>query len=1024
MALKKNIKISEKESAEVKKLRKEIDALKKQLASKENDKFKTLSDLAFEGIAIHQNGKVVDVNKATCKTFGYKEKEILGKSILEFVHPDFHDLVKEKVKSQDTSPYQIIMFKKGKKEFWAEILSNQTVFEGLPARVTAIRDITLQKESENTVKEAERQLSVLVDNFPGVAYRCKLDKNLTMLYLSNGFLQLTGYNPQDLINNKRIAFNDIIYDEDKGNKKLKKAIDKRNHYELEYRIIAADKSIKWVWEKGQGVYNDKGKLMFLEGFIADINDKKQYELELNQSRKDYKSLIDNSPDGILILMNDIIEFANPGALKILEAKFAQVYHKPKDYFVIKEHQKTVTERFSKARRGDSLPFQEFKIRTCKGTIIDVESKPISIQYAEKDAILVVMHDVTAQKQLIREQMRAQVAEETNEKLQKEIVDRKRAEKILFNNQKFTRLLIESSIDMICASDKDGNIVEFNAAAQNKFGYELEEVIGKPVRMLYASGTESTHITQTELRAHGYYIGEIENVKKNGETFTSFLSASILKNEDGEIIGAMGVSRDVSEAKKAEQALRDSEERYSAVYNQAYIGIAKISLTGQFLQVNQQLCNILGYTEEELKQMVFVDITAPEDMKTTVQAWDKFLNDEIEKTTIEKKYLHKNGKVIYTNLTVSLVKDTKGMASHFLSVFQDITERRKAEKEQLAQTAKLNAVFESGSHLVWTADKDACLTSYNKNFKYFIKQQYGVEVFSGISLIKGSIVSSDEFNDFWIKKYNLTLGGMPQYFETKFMDSAQNTLWYEIYLNPIFDENKKVTEVSGIGHDITDKIKANEKIQQSLQEKEILLKEVHHRVKNNLQVISSILNLQSSYIKDQNTLNILKESQNRIKSMAFIHENLYQTKDFSSINFSEYIINLSQNLIHTYSNSSNEIKLFLDIEKIYLNLDLAIPSGLIINEIVSNAIKYAFAESREEENTISIYLHVEGEYLKLRIEDNGIGIPDHIDFRNTESLGLQLVVTLLEQLNGNINIDNNKGTKYTIIFKLNQIKTRI
>lgn len=209
---------------------------------------------------------------------------------------------------------------------------------------------------------------------------------------------------------------------------------------------------------------------------------------------------------------------------------------------------------------------------------------------------------------------------------------------------------------------------------------------------------------------------------------------------------------------------------------------------------------------------------------------------------------------------------------------------------------------------------------------------------------------------------------------------------------------------------------------SLQEKEVLLKELHHRVKNNLQVISSILNLQSSFIKDENVLNIFRESQNRIKSMAFIHESLYQTKDFSNINFSEYVVSLSQNLIHSYANFEKEIELKLDVQNVFLNLDLAIPCGLIINEIVSNALKYAFVGLKE--GVIDIKMCVKDDDLKLIIGDNGIGLPEKIDYRNTESLGLQLVVALVEQLNGSVQINSNQGTVYTIKFKQNQIKNRI
>src|ERR1019366_8818117 len=158
-----------------------------------------------------------------------------------------------------------------------------------------------------------------------------------------------------------------------------------------------------------------------------------------------------------------------------------------------------------------------------------------------------------------------------------------------------------------------------------------------------------------------------------------------------------------------------------------------------------------------------------------------------------------------------------------------------------------------------------------------------------------------------------------------------------------------------GHDITEKKVSEEKIKQSLQEKDVLLKEVHHRVKNNLQVISSILNLQSSYVKDKKTLEILRESQNRIKSMAFIHESLYQTKDFSNINLTEYVTSLANNLVHSYQSFEDQVDLELKIQDIYLNLDIAIPCGLIINEILSNALKYSF--QKNEKGKIGIRLSI-------------------------------------------------------------------
>ena len=215
-------------------------------------------------------------------------------------------------------------------------------------------------------------------------------------------------------------------------------------------------------------------------------------------------------------------------------------------------------------------------------------------------------------------------------------------------------------------------------------------------------------------------------------------------------------------------------------------------------------------------------------------------------------------------------------------------------------------------------------------------------------------------------------------------------------------------------DINEKKRIEKRITESLKEKEILLKEVHHRVKNNLQVISSILNLQSSHVKDANMLNLLRDSQNRIKTMAFIHESLYQAKDFSSVNFSEYVGNLTKNILFSYMGAKKNIKIKLDVKKISLNLDFAISCGLIINELVSNSLKHAFTENKKGEISLSVL--VNKEEIKLVVSDNGKGLPSEVDYRNTKSLGLQLVITLVEQLNGVIQLENKRPiTKFIIKF---------
>jgi two-component sensor histidine kinase len=267
----------------------------------------------------------------------------------------------------------------------------------------------------------------------------------------------------------------------------------------------------------------------------------------------------------------------------------------------------------------------------------------------------------------------------------------------------------------------------------------------------------------------------------------------------------------------------------------------------------------------------------------------------------------------------------------------------------------------------------------------------------------------------VNLYQAALGGESSRFEGMMKTRTGATVYLETFLNPIFKDDGKVLEVSCMAHEITDKKKIERQIRDSLREKEILLQEVHHRVKNNLQVISSILNLQSSYVKDPNTLNILRESQNRIKSMSFIHESLYQTTDFSYIDFSDYILSLAKNLVHSYSINLGSVRLETAFEKVYLNLDQAIPCGLIVNELVSNALKYAFPDNQK--GVLQLGIRETNHKITLKVKDGGVGVPEEFDIEKGDTLGLQLVFTLVEQLDGEVAFKSKpgKGTEYLITF---------
>jgi PAS domain S-box-containing protein len=371
--------------------------------------------------------------------------------------------------------------------------------------------------------------------------------------------------------------------------------------------------------------------------------------------------------------------------------------------------------------------------------------------------------------------------------------------------------------------------------------------------------------------------------------------------------------------------------------------------------------------------------------------------------------------VYRKVFINPIANEKGEITEISCIAHDITDSKIYEQKLLNQTGKLSAIFDSSHHYIWTINREEKLTSFNKNYFDLITALYDTRPYIGLVLDRGVLANDRQYTELLKTHYDKAFQGIATNFEIETTDKDYKNIYLEIFLNPIF-ENQKVVEVSGIAHNITEKKHVQQRMELSLKEKEVLLKEVHHRVKNNMQVISSILNLQSSYVSDEYALTLLKESQNRIKTMAYIHESLYQNKSFTSVNFSEYVHTLVNNIVQSYSASSEKIKLILNVGKVTLSLDSSIPAGLIINELITNSIKHAFPGARQ--GVITFNLSCDNNLVHLELKDNGVGFAEGVDFENSHSLGLQLVNTLIEQIDGKFKFQSqkNEGTEVLVTFK--------
>lgn len=965
------------------------------------------------------------------KVFGITKAEFTSgqNMFMNNCHPEDIIAIREKAEALRQSKQPgTFLYRYFKKQTGAFIWIEERVMptfnqEGTQTEIIGVaRDITEQVNYRTQLLHSEERFRLLAQNANDIIYKLTFVPEAKYEFISPSVEKITGYTPAEYYADAHIGYK-VCHPEDQPKMAASIELMMANSPKifspeappLIFRSYKKDGTLVWTETSNRPVFDVEGKVIGIEGISRDITQRKLAENALIDSRESYRSLVEQHPEGIVIAdASGKIVFINPAVLRITRIDSeGEVIGENIMRFLTTEQQQRSAGRIKQVKEGQYVPFEVIQLKNTRGEIIEIESRPAKYQFQGEESLLIFLRDITAERLLETEQFRLHLVEETNRKLQREIEDRINVERELNSAQKNLRMLVDSSLDMICASDPEGNVTEFNNAAQQTFGYTYEEVIGKSVIMLYEVPEERMEVMRLLMKQDGFFSGEVTNRRKDGTSFTAFLSASILKDPNGNIIGSMGVSRDISTIKNAETELRLSEEKYRAIYSQAYIGIALVDKdTGKFIEVNQRLCDILGYEMDDLQKMSVRELRLEGDL-SHLPSGKEFIKRGFERVFDEQRYRDKAGREVILNITISLVKDAAGEPRHFVYVYEDITPKRRAEEQIRLQAAKMSAIFESSSHMIWTIDREYKLVSFNNNQVEWLRENYGLKPYVGMPVLSGSMVSTVEYNAFWKQKIDQAFAGEMRKFETRYTNKGGAHHWHEVFLNPIKDENDISIEVSCIAHDITDQKAAEENIRQSLKEKEVLLKEVHHRVKNNLQVISSILNLQSSYVKDKKSLDLLLESQNRIKSMAFVHESLYQTKDFSNISFSSYVENICSNLVHSYSNPDNPPELKMELDSIQLNLDTAIPCGLIINELISNALKYAF--KGKEKGKLSVTVKSIGDQLKIVIADNGRGLPENIDFRNTESLGLQLVVTLVEQINGKIDLETKKGSKFTIEF---------
>jgi PAS domain S-box-containing protein len=566
-----------------------------------------------------------------------------------------------------------------------------------------------------------------------------------------------------------------------------------------------------------------------------------------------------------------------------------------------------------------------------------------------------------------------------------------------------RQVVESAPNAMVMIGPLGKIVMVNNQAEKVFGFDRSEMVNQSIEMLVPERFRGHHpdlrdnfFGKPEARPMG--VGrDLYGLRKDGSEFPIEIGLNPIETDEGAMV--LSAIVDIS-------ARKQLEDRFRQVVESAPNAMVMIGPTGTIEMVNAQAETVFGYDRLEMLSQP-IEILVPERFRRAHPGLrGGFFTAPASRPMGVGRDLYglkKDGTEFPIEIGLNPISTDDG--TMVLSAIVDISGRKRLEE-------RFRRVVESAPNAMVMIGPSGRIEMVNAQAEAVFKYDRDEMLQQPIEMLVPERFRGHHpglRTSFFTDPHSRPMGAGRDLFGLR-KDGSEFAV--EIGLNPI--ETEDGTMVLSAIVDISDRKQKEERIHAALKEKDILLGEIHHRVKNNLQVVYSLLDLQSDLVTDERILGILRESQNRIKSMALIHQTLYESKDFVQVDFANFLDTLAPTLISSYGIESDRIHLDVKAVEVLLPISAAIPCGLIVNELISNALKHAFPEARRGAITIDLSRDTDGR-AKLSVIDDGVGISVEKDLKQTTTLGMQLVMLLADQLGGDIEIRRAEPTVFTLRF---------
>ena len=1020
------------------------------------ERFSNAFGYAAIGMAlVSPEGRWLRANQSICDIVGYSEHELQGMTFQDITHPD--DLDSDLQYVHQMIAGEIRTYQMEKRYYhklghivWV-LLSVSLVRDdrGKPRYfISQIENITERKQAEKALQESEEKLALVMDGIPIlIAY---VDADLRYVYMNKAYADWYGRSREELIG-KRVA--DLL-EKDVFERALASY-----QAALHGEVVSLENNVRDAGGKERFVSvrlvpHFIGKKV--SGFFAtviDITERKHAEMARDESRHFVQHILDATPNLVYIFdiqdhrnvytnreVANYLGYSSEEIISMGPRLFEIILH-PDDSERVAHHHATL----GKAKDGEIIEL-EYRMKNAGGQWRWLRSRDTVFAHDKEGNVLQILG------------------------ITDDITNQKNATEAILERDAYTRSLIEAAIDPLVTITKDGTIGDVNAATEHATGYSRAEMIGTDF---------SDYFIEPEKARAGYcQVFEKGTIRdfpleirhRDGHIMPVLYNAAMYQDSSGSIQGVFAAARDITYLKAAQDALQESEQKYRDLAELMPQIIFETDLCGRFTYANRFALNLFGYDPGELEKGLDISqMVVPEDADRARRNLAGI--EHGKKSGNEYRFRLKNGNT-FTGITYLSVIEKDGQPAGFRGIIVDITERKHNEDvlrlshfllDSANRTRELPALLQS--YIPVIKDYSGCeaigvrILDEKGNIPYqaytgFPEEFYATESPLSIKsdecmciyVIRGTTDPTQPFftpgGSFYMNGTTKFLATVSEEARGRTRNVCKLTGYESVALVPIRQgdtiiglvhladrrENmvplttvQVIEEIANPMGSAIQRVAAEKQVRESLEEKEVLLREIHHRVKNNLARVISLIGLQKAQLSDPEDVARFRDLESRIRSMSLVHESLYHSRSFSRINVQTYVEDLVQHLIQSYGPRA-EIRWEIRMGDVVLPIDTAIHCGLIITEIVTNSLKYAFPEGwscrkeRGEECRISLSMNEKDGFIILNASDNGRGIPPGTVVPGPRSLGLSLIRILAKnQLHGDLEMDTTHGTSFVVRF---------